>query len=124
MQKLLAKVKAVDLTISRGCMMVDLDVAYENGWNQSVMAYSLDIYNKETQSREGTAYGCEMLRRLLSCFGVRSLQDIKGKHVWVMVDKEGVSQKPLGLERLRVDAEKKPEPFIFSEVLEQFDTKE
>ncbi len=120
MDKLLAKIESADITISRGCLMVGMTVHYENGFHQGIMGQVLDEYNKEKKTREGTAYGCEMIRRLLKTFGAQNLKDIEGRHLWVFVDQEGLSQKVLGIEPLRVDKTEKPEPFIFSEVWEAF----
>ncbi len=79
----------------------------------------LDDWCKEKEERVGTAYGCEMIRRLLLELCVNDFSEMKGKHVWVIGEGEGLNFKPTGIQSLRVD-NPKSKPVIFSEVAEMF----
>lgn len=120
-EKKLAKVRSARLEIKdRGILMFYITVDYEDGLSQNVGGLCLDTYDKVKEKRVGTAYGCEMIRRCLLEFGVDDFSEMKGKYIWVLGEGEGFSFTPKGLQKLVVDGGKEKEPFIFSEVFEQF----
>lgn len=120
MNKKLAKISKASLEIQeRGILNFWIHVDYEDGCSQGVGGIALDEWCKKKEERVGTAYGCEMIRRLLIELCVNDFSEMKGKHVWVIGDGEGLSFKPTGIQSLRVD-NPKSKPVMFSEVAEMF----
>ena len=119
-EKKLAKVSSARLEMIRGILMFYITVDYEDGLSQNVGGLCLDTYDKAKEKRVGTAYGCEMIRRCLLEFNVNDFSEMKGKYIWVLGEGEGFDFTPKGLQKLVVDGGKEKEPFIFSEVFEQF----
>ena len=120
-EKKLAKVQSARLEIKdRGILMFYITVNYEEGCSQNVGGLCLDTYDKENKTRIGTAYGCEMIRRCLLEFDVNDFSEMKGKYIWVLGEGKCFDFTPKGLQKLVVDGGKEKEPFIFSEVFEQF----
>lgn len=120
MNKQLAKISKASLEIQeRGILNFWIHVDYEEGYSQGVGGIALDEWCKEKEERVGTAYGCEMIRRLLLELCVNDFSEMKGKHIWVIGGGEGLSFKPVGIQALRGD-NPKSEPVMFSEVAEMF----
>lgn len=120
MNRKLAKIKSASLEIQeRGILTFLINVDYEGGLSQGVGGICLDDYDKEKQKRVGTAYGCEMIRRILLCLGVNDFAEMKGKHLWVHGEGDGLSFSPRGIEALSVD-DVNAEPLIFNDVYEEF----
>ena len=118
--KKLAKIKSASLEIKeRGILNFWIHVKYEDGLNQGVGGICLDDYDKLKQKRVGTAYGCEMIRRLLLTLSVNDFSEMKGKHVWVHGEGSDLSFKPTGISPLSVDNDS-VEPLIFNDVYEEF----
>ena len=118
MNKQLAKISKASLEIKeRGILNFWINVDYEEGGSQGVGGIALDKYCKEKEDRVGTAYGCEMIRRLLLELCVNDFSEMKGKHVWVIGEGKGLSFKPAGIQALRGD-NPKSKPVMFSEVAE------
>lgn len=106
MNKKLARVERASLDIKeREILNFWIHVKYEEGLNQGVGGIILDTYNDITKMREGTAFGCEIIRRLLLVFNVNDFSEMKGKHIWVLGTGEGFNFEPKGIERLRLDWE-------------------
>ena len=122
MNEKLAKISKAKLEIkSQGILNFWIYVDYEEGCSQGVGGYSLDEYDKEKKDRVGTAYGCEMIRRLLVAMDVDDFSEMAGKMVWVIGEGEGLGFEPKGIRPLNVD-KKKQKPVIFAEIAEQFIT--
>lgn len=120
MIKKLAKIRKAHLEIQeRGILNFWIHVDYEEGCSQGVGGLVLDTYDNERKTRVGTAYGCEMIRRLLLTLSVNDFGEMAGKYIHVVGTGEGLMFKPIGIEPLRVDGNVKP-AFIFEDVYNQF----
>ncbi len=117
MNKKLAKIRSASLEIKeRGILNFWIHVDYEEGTSQGVGGYALDQYDKEKKERVGTAYGCEMIISLLVCLDVNDFSEMKGKHVWVYGDGDGLGFSPKGISLLKTDSGYN-EPLMFDEVI-------
>ena len=75
----LAKISKAILSMERDIMSFWIFVDYEEGGSQGVGGITLDNPKKEKQpdgrmefiKRQGTAYGCEVIRSLLIALGVK-----------------------------------------------------
>lgn len=120
MEKKLAKIESAKLEIQeRGILNFWIMVSYEEGCCQGIGGYALDEYDESKKKRIGTAYGCEMIRRLLLELGVDDFSEMKGKMIWVYGEGEGFSFESKGISALKCDNQKST-PVIFSEILEEF----
>ena len=118
--KKLAKISKAVLEIQeRGILNFFMFVDYEEGGSQGVGGLALDIYDREKERRVGTAYGCEMIRRLLIELNVNDFSEMAGKHIWVLGNGEGFSFEPAGIQALKGDGGS-DNGVIFSEILEEF----
>lgn len=114
----LAKITKATLEIKeRNILNFWIHVEYETGGSQGIGGIVLDDYDKERKTRVGTAYGCEMIRRLLLTLNVDDLSEAKGKIIWVHGTGEGFNFSPTGIEQLHI-TNKDAKPFIFADVLE------
>jgi hypothetical protein len=119
MNKRLAKIEKAQLEIQeRGILNFWIFVKYEDGGGQGVGGIALDTYSKEMGHRVGTAYGCEIIRRLLLTLKVNDFSEMANRHIWVLGTGDGFSFDPTGVQALSVD-DQGGEPLIFDEVLEQ-----
>ena len=120
MNKVLAKISSAKLEIQdRDILNFWISVNYEDGGSQGIGGIALDEYCKDKERRVGTAYGCELIRRLLVELGVNDFSEMSGLHVWVLGEGKGLSFKPRGIEALYVD-NKGAKGVIFSDILEEF----
>lgn len=120
MNKQLAKISKASLEIQeREILNFWIHVDYEDGCSQGIGGIALDRYDKDKKRRVGTAYGCEMIRMLLIQLCVNDFSEMKGKHIWVIGEGEGLSFTPKGMQALNVD-NPKSKPVIFSEIADQF----
>lgn len=74
--------------------MIHLDFG---GTGQGFGGYALDGYSKEKKRRIGTAAGTDLVLRLLTLFGVRTLEEIKGRSVFALRESVQISAKIIGL---------------------------
>jgi hypothetical protein len=119
MEKQLAKITNAKLEIlEREILNFWIYVDYENGGSQGVGGLILDDYSVSLGRRIGTAYGCEMIRRLLLTLKVNDFNEMSGLIVWVYGEGEGLNFKPKGISRLRTES--RLTPLMFDEVYEQF----
>jgi len=119
MNKQLAKIRKAGLEIKeRGILNFWIHVDYEEGCSQGIGGIALDTYDRDKKERVGTAYGCEMIRRILTALNVDDFSDMKGKQIWVYGDGEGLSFKPAGIGSLRTEHDKPP--VIFADVAAEF----
>ena len=118
MKKELARITSASLEIKeRGILTFSIAVDYENGASQGIGGIALDTFDKELNSRVGTAYGCEMIRQLLLTLDVNDFSQMRGKDIWVLVEGEGLSLKPIGIQTLRADNGRS---LIFNDVYNMF----
>ncbi len=118
MNKKLAKIRKASLEIKeRGILTFLIYVDYEEGCSQGIGGLALDRYNKEKDCRVGTAYGCEMIRRILLAFNVNDFCELAGMHLWVLGAGTGLEFSPKGIEPLSVDS--KQEAVIFKEIADE-----
>ncbi len=105
MNKKLAKITKANLEIKeRGVLNFWIHVDYEEGGtSQGIGGLVLDQYDKAGETRVGTAYGCEMIRRLLLELSVDDFSEMKGKQIWVLGEGEGLHWNPLGIRGLRTE---------------------
>lgn len=123
MNEQLAKVKSATLEIQdRGILNFWINVDYEEGCSQGVGGIALDTYDKQLESRVGTAYGCEVIRQLLLLFNVNDFSGMKDKYVYVVGEGSGFGFTPKGFKSLKVDGKQKT--VIFDDILEMFNKKE
>lgn len=116
----LAKIESATLEIKeRGVLNFWIYVHYEEGCHQGVGGICLDKWDENKQRRVGTAYGCEVIRQLLLCLNVNDFSEMKGKHIWVIGEGEGLSFEPKGIRALRVDS-KENNAVIFDDILKEF----
>ena len=114
-----AKITKATLDIKdRGALTFWINVKYEDGLNQGLGGIVLDEFDKELDRRVGTAYGCEMIRRLLLNLNVNDFSEMINQHVWVIGEGKGLSFSPKGITGLSVDGCK--EPLIFDDVAREF----
>lgn len=120
MEKRLAKIKSANLEIKeRGILNFWIFVDYEEGTSQGIGGICLDRYDKSTKQRVGTAYGCEMIRRLLIELDVNDFAQMKGKHIWVYGTGAGLQFSVKGVSSLRTD-KSDSKPVIFDEIAKEF----
>jgi|TARA_R110000772_G_scaffold250116_1_gene364727 hypothetical protein len=123
----LAKISKATLSMERDIMSFWIFVDYEEGGSQGVGGITLDNPKKEKQpdgrmefiKRQGTAYGCEVIRRLLASLNVNDFSEMKGKYIWVLGEGEGLNFNPFGIQKPRNDLGDK-EPVIFDDILMEF----
>lgn len=122
MIKKLARVSKAGFEIQeRGILNFWVFVDYEEGCSQGVGGITLDEWNEEKREREGTAYGCEMIRQLLLFFGVNNLTEIKkDTMVYVLGEGVGFGFQPKGFEHLNVLRGNLPERIVFEEIAKEF----
>ena len=125
--KNLAKISKATLSMERGILSFWIFVDYEEGGGQGVGGIALDSPKKERQSlwkkkfikRQGSAYGCEVIRRLLVALGVNDFSEMKGRNIWVLGTGEGFGFKPIGIQKLRNDLGDE-DPVIFGDIKGEF----
>lgn len=114
--RILAKITGARLSIKeRGILTFHINVDYDEWGSQTIGGYALDGYDRERNERIGSAYGCEMIRRLLLFFDVDDFSEMADKYVYVLGEGDGFSFKPVGFKSFRLDSGK-DEELIFSEV--------
>ena len=120
--KKLAKIRKAKLEIlERGILNFWINVDYESGSSQGVGGLALDSWCHTKKKRVGSAYGCELIRRLLLELEVDDFSEMAGKYIWVLGDGEGLSFKPKGIQRLMVDGGVfGRDPVLFDEIAAEF----
>jgi len=120
MNKKLAKITSAKLEIKeRGILNFWIFVDYEDFGSQGIGGLALDQWDKEKDRRVGTAYGCEMIRRLLETLNVNDFSEMKDQMIWVYGEGDGLGFRPKGIEPLRVSGLNK-EPLMFDDVFNEF----
>ena len=87
----------------RKILVLDVFVDLPDGGSLSVFNMVLDNYNESRKERQGTSYGCEILRQTLDFFGVDDLSEVKNykcyllskiENIWSAGDVLGLRQLP------------------------------
>lgn len=118
--KVLGKIGSASLNIKNGILTFLIQVDYESGWCQVIVGAALDAPDPNSKGRIGTAYGCEMIRRLLLELRVNDFSEMAGRHIYVIGEGEGTMFKPTGLQSLLTD-NSKSKAVIFSDIAKQFE---
>ena len=86
----------------RKILVLDVFVDLPDGGSLSVFNRALDNYNESKKERQGTAYGCEILRQTLDFFGVDDLSEVKNYKCYLLSNKERIwsAGDVLGLRQL------------------------
>ena len=116
----LAKISSAALKIKeRGILNFWIHVNYEDDLCQGVGGIALDKYDKEKERRVGTAYGCELIRRVLVELNVNDFSEMKDKVIWVIGEGDSFSFTPTGIRSLYVN-NKNSNPVIFKDIANEF----
>ena len=124
--KQLARIEKATLSIERGILSFWIFVNYEEGPSQGIGGIALDDTKHEKQTdgsmkfikRQGTAYGCEVIRRLLLALGVNDFSEMKGRNIWVLGKPGRFGFTPVGIQKLRNDSGNQ-DPVIFDDILKE-----
>ncbi|NCB44443.1 MAG: hypothetical protein EOM59_17765 [Clostridia bacterium] len=123
MNKQLAIIRSAGLEIKeRGILNFWINVNYEEGYSQGIGGIALDSYDEEKARRIGTAYGCEMIRRVLLALDVNDFSEMKGKIIWVIGKNKGLSFKPKGIQQLAINGG--GDAVIFDDIAAEFGLRE
>lgn len=118
MNKALARVTSASLNIKDSCILTFwINVDYEEGMSQDIGGYALDTYDKVNDTRVGTAYGCELIRQLLTVLDVDDFSQMRGKTIWVLTQGEGLATMVTGIQALKADGGKQ---IIFNDIFNKF----
>jgi len=104
----------------RGILNFWIHVNYDDGLSQGIGGICLDTYDEIKKSRVGTAYGCEMIRRILIELKVNDFADMKNRHIWVIGTGDGLHFKPVGVQGLLGDGGSS-DGLIFSDIAKEFE---
>ena len=86
-----------------------------NGSGQAFGGYCMDSFDQQSDKRCGSAFGTECVLRLLRCFNVEDIGEIKGKPCMALYDNyKPFSSKIIGLAPLPSD---KGEIFIIEDAV-------
>jgi len=122
MNKKLAKITSAKLEIKeRGILNFWIFVDYEDFGSQGIGGIALDEWSEDKKIRIGTAYGCEIIRRLLETLNVNDFSEMKDLMIWVHGTGDGLGFNPKGIEPLKVSGLNK-EALIFDDVYNEFVT--
>jgi hypothetical protein len=114
----LAKIKNASLNINdHDILTFWIDVEYEDWGSQCIGGITLDTYIKEKGERIGTAFGCEVIRRLLKGLNVNDFSEMKGKMIWVYGIESGCMFDVKGIQPLKVDNNIKP--IFWNEIMKE-----
>ena len=121
MKKQLAKIRKATLEIQERTILnfwIYVDYEDDSG-SQGIGGIALDEYDPDKKIRVGTAYGCEMIRRLLLLLDVDDFSEMVGKYIWVYGEGDGLGFKPEGIQPLKTDSDKPP--LMLNDVLKEFE---
>jgi len=122
MDKKLAKISSASLSIQdTGFFTFNIIVDYEEGLSQCIGGITLDTYCPVKLTRVGTAYGLELIRRLLITLGVNDFSEMEGKYLWVLGEESsgGLAFSVKGVSALNLD-KTGTGGLLFDEVLKEF----
>ncbi len=85
--KTLGRITDFDIMVEdHGIMTFSLGVDLEGGNGWGLGGYALDGYDEKLGRRVGSAFGCDVILRLMQIFKLKNLNDIKGKMCYVLSD--------------------------------------
>lgn len=99
-------------------------VEYESGGTQNIGCVRLDKWDETKNHNIGTAFGCELIRRLFEELDVNDFSEMKNIIIWVLGTKNDTySFIPKGIQNLRVNTTgKRTEGVIYDDVYNDFVT--
>lgn len=84
-----------------GIMSFMLNVKF-GSTGQGFGGYALDTPKKDKRGRflkrQGTAFGCDVILRILGAVGVEEWEELKGKEIWAYRDGNTFASKIIGIE--------------------------
>lgn len=90
MDTLNAQIKSTKLGfISNGIFDFTLVLDIQGGGGVAIGGWAMDQYDKEKDRRVGTAYGMNMIMRILEVVGVNTWEELKGKYIRIKNAKLG-----------------------------------
>lgn len=112
----------VDAIIRKEEGLLQFCIDFDFGGTGQLFIRTLDDYDKKEEERVGTAFGCECIMRILEAVGVESWDELKGKEMWVIRDKEergAMDEMIIGMEapRYRKSAGR---PFYIQELTNKY----
>ena len=81
METLNAQIKETKLGFMNGIVDFTLVLEIQGGGGIALGGYALDYYNKEKGKRIGSAYGMNLVMRILEVVGVDTWEELKGKYI-------------------------------------------
>lgn len=111
----ITKVKTM-FNSSNNILLLSIMVDYDNGFSQDICGLVLDDFNEALDRREGSKFGCELIRRLLEIFEVDDLSEIKNRYIKVVGIGSGLRFKPKGFELLGMDGK---DILIYEDILKE-----
>ena len=81
METLNAQIKKTKLGFINGIVDFVLVLEIQGGGGITLGGYALDYYNKEKGKRIGSAYGMNLIMRILEVVGVDTWEELKGKYI-------------------------------------------
>ena len=113
----IAKIEGVFLGFEdHGIFTCYIHFDYGKGGAQSGGGYAFSQYDRETERRVGSRFGCEFVMRLLNACGVDEWSKLKGRTVFAIRDREGFQGRVIGIEPLPTEP---GERFIFKELADE-----
>jgi len=102
----LGRVEYADIMIEdHGIMTFAIGFDF-GGSHQAFANYALDTWDEEKKRRVGTAFGCDVILRLMKVFRVDRFSEIVGKVAYVIRD-DGVNPMIRGIEATPFDGGQK-----------------
>ena len=117
--KKLAKITRCDFSFTdkNKILILNINVDYDKFGSQNICGLVLGNYDKDKKEGVRTAFGCELIRRILDTFDCNNLKDIVGKVIYVIGERDGLGFKPKGFEIPSFDNGKK---IIYDDILKEF----
>lgn len=95
----IGKIESTALEKQHGIMSFSLMFNF-GGTSQVFGGYELDDYSEELKRRVGTAGGLDLVMGIIKACGVEKWEDIKGKVMYVLYEKEGWNEQIIGIKAL------------------------
>lgn len=82
--------------ISNGIFSFCLTLTIQGGGAVNIGGYVMDSYDKEKEKRIGTAYGMDLVMRILEVVGVKTWEELEGKYIRINNVRLGDSVTKIG----------------------------